>query len=103
MLIYGWGEGWYFNICKLRGLYIVACQRGGVSNKPPWALGSDKTWGQGSFDPFTGGLSNSYLQKIKKMQLDVDMSPTCFVINTMDRLKVKRVLKTYGAYRSNGP
>ncbi len=32
--------------------YIVACQRGGVSNKPPWAPGSDKTWGQGSFDPF---------------------------------------------------
>ncbi len=28
--------------------YIVACQRGGVSNKPPWAPGSDKTQGQGS-------------------------------------------------------
>ncbi len=38
------------------GLYIVACQRGGVSNKPPWAPGSDKTQGQGSFGPFTGGL-----------------------------------------------
>ncbi len=36
---------------------IVACQRGGVSNKPPWASGSDKTRGQGSFGPFTGGRS----------------------------------------------
>ncbi len=42
---------------------IVACQRGGVSNKPPWAPGSDKTQGQGSFGPFTGGLN---LQKILK-------------------------------------
>ncbi len=34
--------------------YIVACQRGGVSNKP--ALGSgNKTRGQGSFGPSTGG------------------------------------------------
>ena len=33
---------------------IVACQRGGVSNKPPWAPGSDKTRGQGSFGLFTG-------------------------------------------------
>ena len=36
-------------------LYIVACPRGGVSIKPPWATGSDKTRGQGSFGPFTGG------------------------------------------------
>ncbi len=41
---------------------IVACQRGGVSNKPPWAPGSDKTLGQGSFDPFTGGP----IQNLKK-------------------------------------
>ena len=37
---------------------LTACQRGGVSNKPPWAPGSDKTRGQGSFGPFTGGLPN---------------------------------------------
>ncbi len=43
---------------------IVACQRGGVSNKPPWAPGSDKTRGQGSFGPFTGGLDLfNYLEK----------------------------------------
>ena len=35
---------------------IVTCQRGGVSNKPPRAPGSDKTRGKGSFGPFTGGL-----------------------------------------------
>ncbi len=32
------------------------CQRGGVSNEPPWAPGSEKRWGQGSFGPFTGGV-----------------------------------------------
>ncbi len=32
--------------------YIVACQRGGVSNKPPWAPGSDKTRGQGHLTHF---------------------------------------------------
>ncbi len=39
-------------------LYIVACQRGEVGSptNPPWAPGSDKTQGQGSFGPFTGGL-----------------------------------------------
>ena len=35
-------------------VYIVTCQRGVVSNKPPWAPGSDKTWGQGTY----GGASN---------------------------------------------
>ena len=30
---------------------IVACQQGGVSNKPPRAPDSDKTRGQGSFGP----------------------------------------------------
>ncbi len=38
---------------------IVACQRGGVSNKPSWAQGSDKTQGQGSVGPFTGGHMTS--------------------------------------------
>ena len=39
----------------IQSLYIVTCRRVGVSNKPPRTPGSDKTWGQGSFGPFTGG------------------------------------------------
>ena len=36
--------------------YILSHAGGvGVSNKPPRAPGSDKTQGQGSFGPFTGG------------------------------------------------
>ena len=50
-------------IAKCRDLHIVACQRGGVSNKPPWAPGSDKTRGQGSL-PVQIYLSNNYLPKI---------------------------------------
>ncbi len=42
-------------IREIIAVYIVACQRVGVSNKPAWAPGSDKTRGQGSFGPFTGG------------------------------------------------
>ena len=30
-------------VCSIGTQYIVACQRGGVSNKPGWAPGSDKT------------------------------------------------------------
>ena len=44
--------------CAKEGKDIVACRRGGVSNKPPWAPGSDKTRGHGSFGPFTGELPN---------------------------------------------
>ncbi len=39
----------------LKVKYIVTCRRGGVSNKPPRAPGSNKTQGQGSFGPSTGG------------------------------------------------
>ena len=53
-----------------RGVYIVACQRGGVSNKPPWALGSDKTRGQGSF-----GLSNNCLQFFFLKETDRTFDP----------------------------
>ncbi len=42
-------------------LDIVACQQGGVSNKPHRAPDSDKTRGQGSFGPFTGGLNLTLL------------------------------------------
>ncbi len=41
-----------FQKIPMQGVHIVACQRGGVSNKPP---GSEKTRGQGSFGPSTGG------------------------------------------------
>ncbi len=33
---------------------------------PPWAPGSDKTQGLGSFGPFTGGLAVITYKKIKK-------------------------------------
>ncbi len=33
-----------------------SCEVGSPTN-PPWAPGSDKTRGQGSFGPFTGGLN----------------------------------------------
>ncbi len=39
---------------------IVTCRRGGVSNKPPRAPGSNKTLGQGSFGPFTGGRRTGF-------------------------------------------
>ncbi len=45
--------------------YIVTCRRGGVSNKPPRAPGSDKTRGQGFFGPFTGGLNLTPTGEIK--------------------------------------
>ena len=34
----------------VNSIYIVTCQRDGVSYKPPMAPGSDKTRGQGSFN-----------------------------------------------------
>ena len=46
--------------------YIVTCRRGGVSNKPPRTPGSDKTRGQGSFGPFTGGLYLTLPKNYKK-------------------------------------
>ena len=57
--------------------HIVACQRGGVSNKPPWAPGSDKTPGQGSFGPFKGGLDLAIItqEKLKKRETDRTFDP----------------------------
>ncbi len=62
---------------------IVACQCDGVSNKPPWAPGSDKTWGQGPFGPFTGGLdlrgslqpAELNQEKLKKKETDRTFDP----------------------------
>ncbi len=52
-------------LVKKNSRYIVACQRDGVSNEPPWALGSDKTRGQGSFGPFT---MTTYKKNLKEKQ-----------------------------------
>ncbi len=58
--------------------YIVACQRGGLSNKPSCAPGSDKTWGQGSFGPFTGGLNLAIATyKIFKKKQTVHLTRQC--------------------------
>ncbi len=53
-----YSKGRFYGLKKISDIlyHIVSCQRGGVSNKPPWAPGSDKTRDQGSFGPFTGGL-----------------------------------------------
>ena len=50
-----------------KAVYVShASEVGSPTNPPAWAPDSDKTWGQGSFGPFTGGFSNSYLQKFLK-------------------------------------
>ncbi len=51
----------------------VTCQRGGVSNKLPVPTGSDKTGGQGSFGPLTGGLkANLAITTQKKFKRKTD-------------------------------
>ena len=42
---------------------IVACQRGGVSNKPTLGSGQRQDTGSGIFGPFIGGLA---IKKFKK-------------------------------------
>ncbi len=44
--------------CQLqtRGMILSRASEAGYPTNPPWAPGSDKTRGQGSFGPFTGGL-----------------------------------------------
>ncbi len=64
----------------LKEKHIVTCRRGGVSNKPPRATGSDKTRDQGSFVPFTGGLNLDKanlirLPKILKRRTDRTLDP----------------------------
>ncbi len=66
------GFSWYFmqkngvNGLNFHVFFILsrASEMGSPTN-PPWAPGSDKTQGQGSFGPFTGGLPT---QNFKKKQ-----------------------------------
>ena len=48
--------------------------RWGLQN-PPWAPGSDKTQGQGSFAPFTGGLLAITTEKEFKIETDRTFDP----------------------------
>ncbi len=54
----------------------------GSPTSPPWAPGSDKTRGQGSFGPFTGGLVPNLTilaiatdKKLKKKEMDRTFDP----------------------------